>query len=109
MAEMTLREVCTSIGVSRRAVQGYEKAKLVSASGKTERGYLLYDASARERIKQIKLYQVMGFSIKEIVAMIDAPTDVKKAALIKRKEKLIENIIEKNEMVEIIEEMLIHL
>lgn len=34
MKEMTLREVCESANVSRRAVQGYEKAGLVSASGK---------------------------------------------------------------------------
>ena len=42
MAEMTLRELCDSLGVSRRAVQGYEKAGLVSPEGKNERGYLLY-------------------------------------------------------------------
>ena len=38
MAEMTLRELCDSLGVSRRAVQGYEKAGLVSPEGKNERG-----------------------------------------------------------------------
>ena len=36
MAEMTLRELCDSLGVSRRAVQGYEKAGLVSPEGKTK-------------------------------------------------------------------------
>ena len=46
MEEMTLREICLSIGVSRRAVQGYEKAKLVSDTGKTKRGHLLYDRLA---------------------------------------------------------------
>ena len=66
MAEMTLREVCLALGVTRRAIQGYENANLVSATNKTESGYLLYDDSARERIKQIKLYQNMGFTIKEI-------------------------------------------
>lgn len=35
MSEITLREVCEKLGVSRRAVQGYEKAGLVTASGKT--------------------------------------------------------------------------
>ena len=66
MAEMTLREVCLALGVTRRAVQGYENANLVSATNKTESVYLLYNDSARERIKQIKLYQNMGFTIKEI-------------------------------------------
>ena len=106
MTEISLREVCTQLGVSRRAVQGYEKANLVSASNKTASGYLLYNEKARNRIKQIKLYQDMGFSIKEIKAMIDAPSEIKKIALLTRKEKLEENIIHTHNMVKIIEKML---
>lgn len=79
--DMTLREVCTATNVSRRAVQGYEKAGLVSASGKTNRGYLIYDEETQDRIQQIRLYQQLGFSIKEIKEIIDAPNDVIKAAL----------------------------
>lgn len=85
---MTLREICVAAGVTRRAVQGYEKAGLVSATGKTDRGYLLYDASSQERIKQIRLYQQLGFSIKSIKDIIDAPNHIKKAALEERIEKL---------------------
>ena len=106
MSEMTLREICQTLGVSRRAVQGYEKAKLVSASNKTESGYLLYNESARNRIKQIKLFQDMGFSIKEIKTIIDAPEEIKKTALFHRKEKLNEDILHANAMIEIIQEML---
>lgn len=47
--EMTLKEVCIAIGVSRRAVQGYEKAGLVSYTRKNSKGYLLYDKDAQER------------------------------------------------------------
>ena len=106
MTEMSLREVCQTLGVSRRAVQGYEKAKLVFPSNKTESGYLLYNDHARERIKLIKLYQDMGFSIKEITTIIDAPADIKKAALLHRKKKLKENIHHTEKMIEIIQEML---
>lgn len=88
MKDMTLREVCDSVGVSRRAVQGYEKAGLVFASGKNERGYLLYDASSQERIRQIKLFQQLGFTRKEIKDIIDAPNHILKAALEERIEKL---------------------
>lgn len=35
MEEKTLHEVCEIYGVSRRAIQGYEKAGLVSASGRS--------------------------------------------------------------------------
>ena len=104
--EMSLREVCQTLGVSRRAVQGYEKAKLVSASGRTESGYLLYNELARERIKQIKQFQDMGFSIKEIQTIIDAPAQVRRAALMHQKETLGEEIEHATLMIEIIEKML---
>ena len=40
--EQTLRQVCTGLKLSRRAVQGYEQAGLVAPSGKNKYGYLLY-------------------------------------------------------------------
>lgn len=70
---MTLREICETLGVSRRALQGYEKAGLVTATGRNKYGHLLYDNAAETRIAQIKFYQQLGFSIKEITVIIDAP------------------------------------
>lgn len=90
MNEMTLREMCDTFGVSRRAVQGYEKARLVSASRKNTRGYLLYDEAVQERVKRIKLFQQMGFTIKQIKELIDAPDNILKPALEERLQKLTE-------------------
>lgn len=109
MEEMTLREVCNTIGVSRRAVQGYEKVSLVSATGKNSRGHLLYDDAAQERIKKIKLFQDMGFSIKEIQEIIDSPNEVLKKALMKREEKLKEDREQATVMIQVIEEMILQL
>lgn len=81
MNSMTRREVCAATSVSRRALQGYEKAGLVSAFDTNERGHLLYDEAAKERIEQIKLFQEFGFSIKEICETIDAPNEILKSAL----------------------------
>lgn len=81
MEYMTLREIYSAYNISRRAIQGYEKAGLVLASRKNERGHLLYDENAQERIKQIKLFQQMGFTIKEIKEIIDAPDDILVSAL----------------------------
>lgn len=78
---MTLREICDSLGVSRRAVQGYEKVGLVKPTGKNERGHLLYDEQTRERIREIRLFQQIGFTRKEVAEIIDAPSAVRKAAL----------------------------
>ena len=77
----TLNELHMELGVSRRAIQGYEKAELVSASGKNKYGHLLYDEKAQERIARIKLYQQLGFKIKEIQTLMDAPGELVKASL----------------------------
>lgn len=76
MEKITLREVCNRVGVSRRAVQGYEKIGLVVSSGKNKYGYLLYDETEVEKIRCIKQYQDFGFKVKEIVVLMDAPDDV---------------------------------
>ena len=106
MKEMTLREICKKFNISRRAIQGYEKARLVSPTNKTEKGYLLYNDFATNRIAKIKLYQDMGFSIKEIQVIIDAPSEVLKPALIERKEKLESSIEHSNSMIVIIQNIL---
>ena len=86
--EKTLREVCDELGVSRRAVQGYEKAGLVSATDKTNRGYLLYDEEAQEKIRRIKMYQDVEFSLKEIAQLLDASAEVVRFLLLQKQRKL---------------------
>ena len=76
MQEMTLKEVCKKLGVTRRAVQGYEKAALVSFSGKNKYGYLLYDEVAIEKIRIIKMYQDFGFTIKEIKELLAVSDEI---------------------------------
>lgn len=98
MDTMTLREVCNSLGISRRTVQGYEKAGLVTPTGKNERGYLLYDEDARKRIEAVRLYQQMGFTRRQIAEIIDAPGAVRKAAL----ERQLVCLKEKKEDVEVL-------
>ena len=66
MDELLLREVCELVGVTRRAVQGYESSGLVAATGKNKMGHLLYDKTAVDTIKEIKRYQDCGFSLTEI-------------------------------------------
>ena len=78
---ITLRELCKAECVSRRAVQGYELAGLVTPTGRNERGHLLYDESAQEKIRQIKFFQEMGFTLKEIKQLSNAPKQAMKEAI----------------------------
>ena len=91
----TLKEVCTELGVSRRAVQGYEEAGLVKASRKNKYGHLLYNQREQERIENIKFLQDLGFSIKEIGHLIDAPKNALKEKLEMQIERLTVEIDQK--------------
>ena len=82
--DMTLRELCQALDISRRTVQGYEAQGLVAPSKKTNMGYLIYDSDAQQRVQRIRQYQRYGFKIKEIVMLLDAPEEMLKSELDKR-------------------------
>lgn len=84
----TLQEIHNTLGITRRAIQGYEEMGLVQASDKNKYGYLLYGESEVKRIEKIKMYQEFGFKLKEIKELIDAPNPIVKAALERRIEEL---------------------
>lgn len=96
----TLHEICDAVGVSRRAVQGYEKAGLVCATKKNKYGHLLYDEESQKRIAQIKLYQQLGFTVREIKEFIDASGAVVKAALERQVLRLKEERTQMDELIE---------
>lgn len=96
MDKITLRELCEMSGVSRRAVQGYEKAGLVKPTARNNRGHLLYDEKSLKRIERIRLYQQLGFKIKEIKHLIDAP-DIEVKEALKEQVKKVE--IQKDDVI----------
>ena len=106
---MTLREICETLEVSRRTIQGYEKAGLVAATGRNKYGHLLYDDIAKLRIAQIKFCQQLGFTIKEITVIIDAPNVVLKSALEQQVQKLRKEKTEINELIEKANQMIARL
>ena len=54
---------------------------MVGATKRNKYGHLLYDEESQKRIAQIKLYQQLGFKVREIKEFIDAPGAVVKAVL----------------------------
>ena len=65
----TLKEVCELLGLSRRAIQGYEKLGLVKPSARNKYGHLLYDEKTLSRIAGIQYCQRLGLKLKDILAM----------------------------------------
>ena len=101
MKKMNLKTLCELVGVSRRSIQGYENVGLMSPTGKNKYGHLLYDEDALHRARMIKFMQSLGFKLREIKEIIDAPSDVIKEALQKRIKEL---EIEISQMQQIIQE-----
>ncbi len=81
---MTLRELCEYINVSRRSIQCYEKAGLMRPTAKNKYGHLLYDEKALHRARWIRFLQQLGFKLKEIEGIIDAPEAEIREALVEQ-------------------------
>ena len=73
----------------------------MSPTDKNKYGHLLYDEAALHRARMIKFMQRLGFKLKEIKEVIDAPSDVIKEALQRRIKEL---EIEISQMQQIIQE-----
>ena len=90
--------------VTRRAVQGYEKANLLQPSSKDKRGYLLYDEMAKRRVLRIKRYQQYGFTLKEIERVFSLSDSSLKEELILRHAILLHQRMDLNDIIQLIEE-----
>lgn len=102
----TLRETCIEAGVSRRGLQWYEQAGLIHPSGHNGRGHLLYDTDTISRIKQIRLLQEFGFSVKEITNIIDLLASELKNSLTEQLPKLEEKHNQMHETIGKIKKMI---
>lgn len=104
--DMTLRELCDACGVTRRAVQGYEKAGLVQPSGHDKHGYLLYDPAAQDRIRMIRTFQRFGFQVKEIRVLFTLPVGELRERLIRQKHILEMESAELDQVLVMLNEMI---
>ena len=82
----TLSQICKELKLSRKVIQGYEKHGLIRSCGKDRYGHLVYDRSSIERIIEIRFYQKLGFSLKEIREL---DKDDLKEVLKKKKEEIL--------------------
>jgi len=69
----TVKEIATQTGVSIRTLHHYDAIGLLKPSRVTEAGYRYYDDAALERLYLILLFRELGFPLKKIGAILDAP------------------------------------
>lgn len=78
---MTVKEMCKRSGVSIRTLHHYDAVGLLPPAAVTDAGYRLYDDQALERLQTILLFKELGFSLKEINAILAQPDFDHRAAL----------------------------
>ena len=57
-------------GVSAKMIRHYESISLIPSAGRTEAGYRTYSASDLHRLRFVKRARTLGFSIKQIEALL---------------------------------------
>lgn len=67
---------------------------------KNKYGHLLYDESTLHRAEMIRFLQQLGFKLREVKKIIDAPNDVIKEALIKRVNELENEKVKLNRIIQ---------
>ena len=66
-------QVADLSGVTVRTLHHYDEVGLLSPGGRSAAGYRLYESSDLERLQQILFYRELGFTLKEISAIVDDP------------------------------------
>lgn len=95
----TVKEVAAWTGVSARTLHHYDAIGLLKPAKVTEVGYRLYDEESIERLYLIRLFQELGFSLKQIADILDAPDYDRnrileqQVMLLKKKKEHLENLI----------------
>ncbi|MBQ2853868.1 MAG: MerR family transcriptional regulator [Oscillospiraceae bacterium] len=69
----TVTEISKMTGVSVRTLHHYDAIGLLKPTDTTEAGYRLYDEDALMQLYLIIVYRELGFSLKKIAALLDAP------------------------------------
>jgi len=70
-----ISEITKIIGVSRKALQEYDRLGLLHPTAKTEGGYWLYDEEAVQKITKIQMFSLVGYRRSEMKELLDDATD----------------------------------
>jgi MerR family transcriptional regulator, multidrug-efflux activator len=90
MLSYTVKAVADLAGVSVRTLHHYDQIGVLKPASVSASGYRLYTEPDLERLQQILFFRELGFSLREIKAIIDSPSFDRKQAMIAHKEILLE-------------------
>lgn len=81
MPTYTVGKLASLAGLTVRTLHHYGEIGFLKPTARSDGGYRLYGHDALLRVKQILLYQEMGFPLREIRRILDDPSFDQKAAL----------------------------
>ncbi|MRX74410.1 MerR family transcriptional regulator [Bacillus lacus] len=99
-----VKEVAEYAGISVRTLHHYDEIGLLKPSSVTEAGYRQYTEENLERLQQILFLKEVGFSLKDITEIIDAPGFNRRTALKSHKRVLMEKKKRLEQMINTIED-----
>lgn len=78
---MMIHEVAKLTGITIRALHYYDEIGLLEPTKADKTKYRLYSENDLEKLQQILFYREVGFSLKEIKALLSAPVYNRREAL----------------------------
>lgn len=96
-------QVSAFAGVTVRTLHHYDKAGLLSPSGRSRTGYRLYGDADLARLQQILFYRELGFTLDEITEIVKDPDTNALVYLTARQRQLSEEIARLQQLAEVAE------
>ena len=101
----TISQVAKLTGVSIRTLQYYDKIGLLKPSALTPTGYRLYDENALQSLQQILFFRELGFSLKDIIKIMQNPDFDRIAAFKKQKKMLLLKRNRTDQLIQLLEQL----
>ncbi|MCY1038589.1 MerR family transcriptional regulator [Staphylococcus nepalensis] len=107
--EMTVKGLADLVGISVRTLHYYDSINLLNPTSISESGYRLYSEGDLDKLQQILFFRELDFPLKKIKTMLDNPSFDQQAALKMHKKMLIEKRNGIDQMIQTIDQTLLHL
>ena len=89
---VTIKKAAELTGLTPKAIRHYENLGLCPCSLRTEGRYRMYDPETLDRLRQIRYYRELGFSLEEIRRLLTAPEETLREALTRQRQKVTDEI-----------------
>ncbi|MCC7250050.1 MAG: MerR family transcriptional regulator [Lysobacter sp.] len=87
---LTVGRVAASTSLTIRALHHYDAIGLVRPSHRSQAGYRLYTEQDLRRLQQVLVFRELGFGLDEVRALIDAPPERRREALLAQRTALLQ-------------------